>query len=350
LFLLLPLIVISKFSSSISTTRTRKDPQTVKPEEAQKVVEKFTPFLSDKFITFASYSYCSEDDMKNGKCCSNKLDKDWALVLSDTLKQDKYTYGILLNEKKKRIVVSMTGTKTNSQLLKEGLFSDMVPFGEKKDKMFISHYFNMIFQESKDKIKSKLEELKIKCPDCQIFFTGHSLGAAMATILSLDGIMSGYVTKTKTSPVLITYASPRAGNFLFAKRVTDQVPIHYRIARSGDPVTHVPPCGIVGKCKNSHGDKLTADISEIKEDKTYWHPGGLILYDSDMNNYEICGKDYSENHPEKKCQIDKSMSVEKHTVYLGKSVGNFCAGAARYLMTKKRYQQYKKSLRRKLKK
>ena len=93
--------------------------------------------------------------------------------------------------------------------------------------------------------------LKSKYPNYQYIFTGHSLRAAMATIFALDSVLEGYVTQTLTSPALITYASPRVGNIYLAHNVMLRVPVIFRIVRSGDPVTHVPPCSLIFSCKNS---------------------------------------------------------------------------------------------------
>jgi len=72
-----------------------------------------------------------------------------------------------------------------------------------------------------------------------IYFTGHSLGASLATIASLDvavslGIEDLYV---------LTFGSPRCGN-MFWSRVCDQiVEAHWRCAIRSDIVTTLPRAG-----------------------------------------------------------------------------------------------------------
>jgi len=216
--------------------------------------------------------------------------------------------------------------------------------------MYISAYFNTIFTQGKPAIQAKLTELLKTNSDYQVIFTGHSLGGAMATIFAVDSVLSGYVPKTASSPLLIAYASPRVGNIHFANKVNLNVPHIFRIVRDGDPVTSVPPCAYFGKCQNKlnvdffPGGELTTAQKNIV-DNSYWHVPGLILYDSDMVNFNNCGRSYSENNTDLTCHIALSMSVSKHTNYFNQSVGEFCSGARKFLK-KLNLLRKKKKLRR----
>lgn len=67
--------------------------------------------------------------------------------------------------------------------------------------------------------------------------TGHSLGAALATLLALDVALN---TPCK-NPTSYTYASPRVGDHIFASSYNSVVPYTYRIANRQDIVPQVPP-------------------------------------------------------------------------------------------------------------
>lgn len=67
--------------------------------------------------------------------------------------------------------------------------------------------------------------------------TGHSLGAALATLVALDVALN---TACK-NPASYTYASPRVGDHIFASSYNSAVPYTYRIANRQDIVPQVPP-------------------------------------------------------------------------------------------------------------
>lgn len=67
--------------------------------------------------------------------------------------------------------------------------------------------------------------------------TGHSLGGALATFLTLD---VGLNTPCRT-PVSYTYASPRMGDHLFTGSYNSAIPATYRVANRQDLVPKLPP-------------------------------------------------------------------------------------------------------------
>ena len=292
-------------------------------------ITSFTQDVANDFIKLASYSYCDESSMKTGKCCPD-LDKSYVLISTETLSKDNYTYAIFRNDLKKQVIVTFTGTKGKDTLLNQILESNMTNFKEPQKKMTTTIYFNGIYLLAKIKIKKVLSELKDSYPTYQFIFTGHSLGAAMSTIFALDSVLDGYVVQTAYSPALINYASPRVGNFYFAQNVMLKVPVIFRIVRSGDPITHVPPTEDKNALNLNKFDQTGNNISRknLPEDNTPWHIAGLIMYDKDMTTYMNCGRFFSEHHPEKQCKDKLGWSsifdTKKHTTYFGKKFGALC--------------------------
>ncbi len=77
----------------------------------------------------------------------------------------------------------------------------------------------------------EVELLKLDCP---VFYTGHSLGAALATLAA-----------ARLAPKAVyTFGSPRVGNHAFVDSLSS-LPI-YRIVDGQDIVTTVPPSEIFG--------------------------------------------------------------------------------------------------------
>ncbi|KAK1827862.1 putative lipase protein, partial [Podospora conica] len=74
-------------------------------------------------------------------------------------------------------------------------------------------------------------------PSYKIIVTGHSLGAAVATLAA------GHLRKDgKHADVdLYTFGSPRVGNYFLAKTITDQPGREYRVTHAADPVPRLPP-------------------------------------------------------------------------------------------------------------
>ncbi|KDO28956.1 hypothetical protein SPRG_20063 [Saprolegnia parasitica CBS 223.65] len=71
--------------------------------------------------------------------------------------------------------------------------------------------------------------------DVQLYFTGHSLGGALATLASFDVAYA-----TNLDVVMYNFGSPRVGNHAFAKAYNKLVPNAYRIVNDGDAVVGNP--------------------------------------------------------------------------------------------------------------
>eukprot|EP00996_Jenningsia_fusiforme_P001673 NODE_2542_length_1173_cov_31.141459_g2323_i0.p1 GENE.NODE_2542_length_1173_cov_31.141459_g2323_i0~~NODE_2542_length_1173_cov_31.141459_g2323_i0.p1 ORF type:complete len:303 (-),score=48.22 NODE_2542_length_1173_cov_31.141459_g2323_i0:263-1120(-) len=84
------------------------------------------------------------------------------------------------------------------------------------------------------------QELQALCPqhNCTMRVTGHSMGAAVAT-LALTDIVSDL--KWRTKPSLITFGSPRVGNAAFFAWWKGMGLSSVRMTHNDDPVPHVPP-------------------------------------------------------------------------------------------------------------
>jgi triacylglycerol lipase len=76
-----------------------------------------------------------------------------------------------------------------------------------------------------------LQARRQKSPGVKFWFTGHSFGAAMATLTSfrIGGVEALY-----------TYGSPRVGNIHFANAFSKHGPLHYRVVHRHDIVPYVP--------------------------------------------------------------------------------------------------------------
>lgn len=99
----------------------------------------------------------------------------------------------------------------------------------------LHHGFVEAYLGLSDKLIAKLSDLvfSVKKP---IYLTGHSLGGALATICSIDIVLSLGVTDV----YVCTFGSPRCGNLFWAQMYDNLVPIHWRVALRSDVITALP--------------------------------------------------------------------------------------------------------------
>ena len=76
-------------------------------------------------------------------------------------------------------------------------------------------------------IETELNKLPANCP---VFYTGHSLGAALATLAAAK----------RPPKALYTFGSPQVGNQAFVNSLPNIIPIH-RVVDDQDVVTTLPP-------------------------------------------------------------------------------------------------------------
>jgi hypothetical protein len=85
------------------------------------------------------------------------------------------------------------------------------------------------FANAFDGVKIKIADWLASHPGIEVVFTGHSLGAALATLCASNWVASN----------LITFGSPRVGNLAFTQTIKAQAVARY--VDCCDIVTHVPP-------------------------------------------------------------------------------------------------------------
>lgn len=84
-------------------------------------------------------------------------------------------------------------------------------------------------------VKYEVDRLLEKYPDYQVLVTGHSLGAALATLTAADLRLSGI-----DNIRLFNYGSPRVGNTAFADYYAAVVEDRNRVTHHKDIVPHTP--------------------------------------------------------------------------------------------------------------
>ncbi len=156
---------------------------------------------------------------------------------------DVVTFGFLAVSATKELVAAIRGTDTILEWLHDASYL-MVPCPITGSHGFTEDGFTAVYQSlrigpvngslaAKGSIKSYLDTGAAT----SVTVCGHSLGGALATLLTLD---VGLNTSCRT-PTSYTYASPRTGDHLFAGSYNAAIPSSYRIANRQDLVPKLPP-------------------------------------------------------------------------------------------------------------
>lgn len=145
------------------------------------------------------------------------------------------------------VVIAFRGTQTRE---KSDIYADLQFF---KTDSLKEGKVHRGFQGEVDKLWAKITK-KIK--DKEVYLTGHSLGAAMATIAA--------VRLGNQAKGLYTYGSPRVGNKRFIKNITCS---HNRVVNNNDVVAKIP-FWILGF--RHHGQLLYLNYYGNIRNATWW--------------------------------------------------------------------------------
>ncbi|MDR7421929.1 MAG: lipase family protein [Armatimonadota bacterium] len=110
--------------------------------------------------------------------------------------------------------------------------------------------FTLIYRSCRDDLRAVLRALPA---GTRLVITGHSLGAALATICALDVAAN----TAFSAPVMYNFGSPRVGDQAFVDAYARRVPESWRIYNTADVVTAAPP-QTLGYRHVPHGYALTA--------------------------------------------------------------------------------------------
>ena len=147
--------------------------------------------------------------------------------------------GILLTSKEHNILV-FRGTQTQAEWLKN-LNAAQQKYVSSSGKDY-GEVHEGFFKLTRDLSPSIAEVAKNLDPTIPCYVTGHSLGAAIATIAAMELIQA--VPQIKDQIQLYTFAGPRVCSPTFAKIHSQLIPNAYRIVNLADTVPLVPPVTI----------------------------------------------------------------------------------------------------------
>ena len=142
--------------------------------------------------------------------------------------------GITKSETNKRICVVFRGSESRS----DWYYDLMISKKHLKDNIYVhsGFYSQLHINNNFEKITEHVKQLLEEYPEYNLYITGHSLGAALATLYGyeLSKILDHNV-------IVVSFASPRVGNKCFKLDFNSQENLsHYRITNNRDIITASP--------------------------------------------------------------------------------------------------------------
>ncbi|CAJ0946364.1 unnamed protein product, partial [Mesorhabditis belari] len=148
-------------------------------------------------------------------------------------------------------------------------------------------------------MKDDFLTLRQQFPDYQVWITGHSLGAAMATLAAGFITQNGYVSGTEIK--LITYGEPRNGDATYASRINDMLPFAYRVVHDNDIVPQIP-----------------LDLENYEHHRTeIWYPNAMAVGDP----FVVC-----RGNEDRNCSAGLPLlkwNTGAHTLYFNIDIGKY---------------------------
>jgi len=293
----------------------------------------YSASFAKTMVYAAGLGYCSITSIKSWKCgtpCTS-LSGFSPYYEFQSSSDPALAFAILVNDAAKEVVFTFRGTNNPVQLVNEITSGQGAPYST----AYWSAANAQVLSYFQDKYKSTFQSLVISNlgtlgtssrKDYKYIFTGHSLGGALATLAALDASTSKKIPVTSgSSPYLITYGSPRVGNYYFAMSVNTIIPVMFRVTHYNDIVPHVPPCAgstPVTACK------APTSFEELEKSQVggYWYGWQVkqeIWYNDPSTSYTVCSQTNSEDPL---CSDSLYVdTVDAHYYYLGLPISNMCS-------------------------
>ncbi|KAL2220444.1 putative extracellular lipase, partial [Thermoascus aurantiacus ATCC 26904] len=195
------------------------------------------------FEQYAAAAYCEENFNSTGTKLTCSAGNCPLVEAADTKTIDEFTdssYGnvtgfLAVDNTNKLIVLSFRGTRSIDTWISNLDFT-LKDIGDICSGCEIHNGFWKSWNSVSDDLTSRLQSTVSEYPDYAIIFTGHSAGAAVATVGTLVLRKVGYAVD------LYPYGCPRIGNGQLAEYMTTQTPgTNYRITHTDDIVPRLPP-------------------------------------------------------------------------------------------------------------
>ncbi|OQS00692.1 lipase [Thraustotheca clavata] len=243
------------------------------------------------FARLCSVSYCKHDHIEQWSCspCSFITKPKHLHIIADA---KEYFQG-LVGYSNDRIIVAFRGSMDVKNWLDNLTFTKTQPW-KNHPNVYVHQGFFWVYESIGKELITALNQVRKEYPKAPIVMTGHSLGAAIAAIATID-LHEQYNISIEQ---LVTFGEPRVGTKGFVEYLLKTVPYLARITHWRDLVPHVPFRWL-----------------------GYLHGAQEIWYSEDSSVYKLCdphdGEDARCNN-----QFRTTASIADHLVYLNISMSH----------------------------
>ena len=188
-----------------------------------------------KFLSTIKKSELLEDNLRNNVISELALSSPLGIVYKFySIDSTDLQVGITKSEANKRITVIFRG----SESMRDWYYDLSILKTKLHDNVYVhSGFYKQLYNENMyENLKNDINDLIKEYTDYEIYITGHSLGAALATLFGYELARS---IPNKVN--IISFASPRVGNIEFKKAFDEKENLyHIRVTNNRDIVTAVP--------------------------------------------------------------------------------------------------------------
>ena len=272
----------------------------------------YVPELSYKMLLLSAVAYDSilPQECLNNSLTSAKFHIQTVVTRNCDFLDNKCSGYVAVSHTVKAKVIAFRGSVGFDQILVEFLVTLLAPeetFLNGKVQTYWKRSFESLWQCMESKVKSLVSEN----PSYEIWVTGHSLGAAMASLASTW--LAYYNIAPRKNIILYTFGMPRVGDYRYALQHDQLVKNSWRVVNSDDIVPHLPRL-------------IESDISSGP-----YHHGVEVFYSEkavsvNSAHRECHGRPVDED---KTCSRNQSFlnlrqSIARHKNYFSVYVGQFC--------------------------
>jgi len=255
------------------------------------LVNAYDPVLTKHCTELAQSTYCvSSPEQWDCITCDSSIKLDY--VVEDNGVRALQGY----DSNTETLFVAFRGSVNIQNWIDNIQVSKITPYNNMS--ISVEKGFYKAYASVKADLFDKLSLLAKKYETTRLLITGHSFGAAMATLLTYDIII---LFPTYTVTHFITFGSPRVGNSDFVQSFNEHYSnVYYRITHYYDMVPHVP-----------------------EEFMGYLHVSNEIWYDENNTIFTICD-DYNteDNKCSNSCSPIHCTSTTDHLYYLNVTMGS----------------------------